>query len=314
MEKVVVVVGASFAGLCAVRYILHNQYSHGFSSDGKNGKCKLKIILLDCKDYFEYYPSTIRSLITSDVSTVIKLSSLPEINHPCVTFICGKFTSLDHVSKIITYVSSNLTSGTIKFDCLLLSHGMFYNQPIKPSATFPTYASRLTEISTYREKLLRCSKIVVLGGGLIGVEYVADLVDFMNHYKKKVALLLVTRGKYLLTDLPPSAGLRARRYLEEKDVNIIFNATVSTVSPSLDCVMFKDSMCDPIHCDLVINCTGMNFSSSHHTSSEMSTSETKDSIITTYESGFANRHLEVGKYARQPQQFCTKILYVYMVL
>jgi len=96
-----------------------------------------------------------------------------------------------------------VTSGKeieLEFDVLVLCSGRPYAAPIRPSSF--SIPDRVNEINLFLSSLKlavsmsnELSGIAVIGGGLVGVELVAEIADRMLYSKSKKRLVLVTKSK-----------------------------------------------------------------------------------------------------------------------
>ncbi|KAG7341680.1 NADH dehydrogenase [Nitzschia inconspicua] len=138
--------------------------------------------------------------------------------------IQGRVTSLvdsNNNNKILTYTptSQHATSQTaqnIKYDYVILATGATYTAPISPTPQELTLENRLKGWQAAHQCLVKAKTVIVLGGGAVGVELAAEIVD---HYPDKQVTLL--DGQWSLVPIfPEYVGDYALRWLEQRGVQV----------------------------------------------------------------------------------------------
>lgn len=249
----IVIIGGSFAGLCACRH-LASSLPHA------------QICVVDPKDYFEYTPGVVHLLAGSNACNDL-ISPIEKSIPKGVKFIRGKFLGLDPLNGLAR-IQSTSSIIDLPFDALLLCNGLPYAPPIRPALTTTTpslltLANRIKEIDLYSNNLLfKHEHIVVLGGGLVGVELIADIAYRMNacnkHLKTKKQLHLISKSNFLLNTLPLKAGELAQQWLVKQGVHIVLDDEVVTSSCKQEGgdVIITTRKGHVISADIVIDCTG----------------------------------------------------------
>ena len=146
----------------------------------------------------------------------------------------------------------------IKYDCLVICTGSSYVDPIKPSTLSYSIHDRLEELCSFKEKLLRSRKVMVVGGGLVGVELAAELavrnhelVESGNH--REVILL---SKSVLLGALPNLAGDYALSWLKKNGVSVLLDDEVASLSTVVDKKYVETSKGVRINdVDVLVDCT-----------------------------------------------------------
>lgn len=72
------------------------------------------------------------------------------------------------------------------------------------------------------EKIKSANSVVVVGGGVVGVEMAAEVRCAFPD----VTVRLVTNGASLITDKPPALGAKCAAWLEKNNVELIYNNRV----------------------------------------------------------------------------------------
>lgn len=173
---------------------------------------ELEIILIEKKHYFDYSPSIHK--------VVIHPSYLRKVIVPYYSFLEHVHIIIDNVIKVTpTYIETK--KNKIGYDYLIISTGIDY--PImlknKENVFVLKYASDAVDMST---KILNVDNLLIIGGGLIGVEIAAELVT----QTKNKQISIVHSHDRLLERNPIKASQYAQRFLEKHDVNIVFNEKV----------------------------------------------------------------------------------------
>ncbi len=168
-------------------------------------------ILIDENGFFEFYPS-IPQLITDpghESKVKLRLDS----------FLYNTKVVEEEVKKITpSYVETD--SDKFKFDYLVICTGA--NYPIKLENTEDVFtADSVVKVAEINERVERAEKILIIGGGLIGVEVAAELA-----VETDKEICLVHPHPRLIERNHVSASTYAERFLEERGVDLIFNDSV----------------------------------------------------------------------------------------
>ena len=169
---------------------------------------------------------------------------------------------LSHIMKRATAIEYYDNKPTIKFeddstitsDCLVLAHGSiskFKLSSWRPSPSVRSYQERMAELYFYREKLLKSFKIVVIGGGVVGVEMVCTIAD---EFPEKQIFYLVS-GPRLLEGMPSVLGVIAKNNISRrKNVKLYLDQGNVTFTEDGHEVTLKDGRI--IEYDLLLPCIG----------------------------------------------------------
>jgi NADH dehydrogenase FAD-containing subunit len=126
--------------------------------------------------------------------------------------------------------SSSTTTETINWDYLVFATGSLYPSPLKPSASYKSEraeetaqrsqrAQRIEHFASAASKIARARHVMIIGGGIVGVELAADLANAEMRAPRRITL--VHGGPRLMDDLPVSAGERATKWLRKHGVNVL---------------------------------------------------------------------------------------------
>lgn len=138
-------------------------------------------------------------------------------------FIKGEFRQ--GVVKNLTHNRATLEDGSyIDFDVGVVATGSSYaTWPIAKSNDALVLSARETEFSTAGQALQSAKKVLIIGGGIVGVELAGEIAD---HFPDKSVTLAQSSGR-LVEELKPKASMIAQRQLEELGVKILYNTRSS---------------------------------------------------------------------------------------
>ncbi|MBI2572234.1 FAD-dependent oxidoreductase [Candidatus Woesearchaeota archaeon] len=220
--KKVVIVGGGFAGAFAARNLQHH----------------FAVTLIDTKNYFEFTPSILRTLVEPGHFSKIEIAHSSYLTK-------GKF-----LQGKVTLVEENaiyLNKQKISFDYLVLAMGSNYSSPIKDQNLI--IASRGKKLREYAEHFSKINHIIVIGGGLVGVELAAEII---THFPTK-RITIVHAKDELIERNPPRARLHACQFLEKRGVKIIWNERVISSQSGV----YLTDKGTSIKSDLAFLCTGI---------------------------------------------------------
>lgn len=232
----VVIVGAGFGGLAAVRALRH---------------VDVDVTIVDRNNYHLFQPLLYQvasglldpSAIASPVRTIVRRS-------PNVDVLRAEVTSVDMTRRQIT-----TSAGPVDYDYLIMATGSvtdyFGNQDARVHSVG---LKDMSEALALRSRLLGCFEraslttdaaarrrlltFAVVGAGPTGVEYSGAVAELIKHVLPKdyrrvdfaeVTVVLVEAGDRILATFAPRLSRLASRSLERKGVRIILGHSVRTV-------------------------------------------------------------------------------------
>ncbi|HVY01609.1 MAG TPA: FAD-dependent oxidoreductase [Candidatus Nanoarchaeia archaeon] len=193
--KKVVVIGGGFTGSTVAKK-LENEFD---------------VTLIDNKEYFEFTPGILRTIVHPTQTRCIQVKHKDYLKNSNV--IIGKADKIGD-----KFVSVNKKK--IKYDYLVLAMGSSYVAPFKHPKLFA--ASRSKELAVYNRYLVDGKNILIIGGGLVGVELAGEI----GYYYCGKKITIVASGEHLLDRMPLKAQEYAEKVLKEMGVEIIFNDKV----------------------------------------------------------------------------------------
>jgi len=116
----------------------------------------------------------------------------------------------------------------IKFDVLVLCTGFTYEEPIK-NVKAVTLEARKRSHKEFYEKIEKAKSILLVGGGVVGIELAGELaVKYGVSKEKKIGICV--RGERLLPGFPTRAGRLAEEYLRERNVKFHYKTPYTEVT------------------------------------------------------------------------------------
>jgi len=196
MQKRVVIIGGGFAGTCVARK-LQNHYS---------------VTLIDSKDYFEFTPSVLRTIVEPQHAEKIQAQHLAYLQK---TVVIKEYATDITNKEVIT------PTRVFAYDYLVICTGSSYKSPIKDGDAIT--ATRAPELVSYARKLKQSNSVLIIGGGLVGVELAAEIIE--KHPSKKITI--VHGNSELIERNPAIARNYAYKFLKRRKVNMVFSEIVT---------------------------------------------------------------------------------------
>ncbi|MBS3781770.1 MAG: FAD-dependent oxidoreductase [Candidatus Thermoplasmatota archaeon] len=195
--------------------------------------------LIDENGFFEFYPTLPRLLTDPDYESKVRLR--------LDSFLSDTNLIEDKMEKI-TPEFVETSADRFKFDYLVICTGA--NYPIRLDNTEDVFTvNDVTSSLMIHERLERSESVLIVGGGLIGVEVASELAADTD---KKICL--VHPHSRLIERNPVSASKYAERFLNERNVRLIFNDKVVTNEDN-----FYTEDDEMIKADIAIWCGGLGF-------------------------------------------------------
>ena len=226
--KKIVIIGGGFTGTkCAKK--LQRKYS---------------VTLIDTKPYFEYTPSILRTILEPDHQ--YKIQKLHKDYLIKTKIVEDEVINL-HSDHVVTKKGDK-----IFFDYLIIASGSSYAVPIKEEGLVP--ATRAKELVKYHKELEKAQDVLIIGGGLVGVELTAEIA---THYKNKNITLIHSHSELIGRNHEKSRKY-AEKFLRKHNVKLIFNEKVQkTEGPSGKKKKFKTNTGRKIHTDFAFITVGI---------------------------------------------------------
>jgi NADH dehydrogenase FAD-containing subunit len=188
----------------------------------------VEIILVEPKEYIEIHWCSYRSLFDKDLAE----KSLLDINKWAIP------KSVRHIRANVTQLTDTdctLSNGEhFEFNICVLCTGSMTKFPGlgkgptsgKAGIKSGSRERRLQQMETEGLKLLNAETVLIVGGGLIGVETAGDLAYHAKQQSKAIKITLVHSQEQLVQEFTPRAAEMAKRKLEQLGVEVILNEKV----------------------------------------------------------------------------------------
>ncbi len=219
--KKVVVIGGGFAGTYLAKS-LENIFS---------------VTLIDTKDYFEFTPSILKTIVNTSQRRKIQILHSHYLHK--TSLIHGEVTSFTSQEVI-------LKNKKISFDYLFVCTGSGYHSPIKGSNI--VLPNRARDLRKAHAQLEDAKTVLIVGGGLVGVELAAEIAG--SYFEKKI--VFVHAGKTLLERNPERVQKYAFDYLKKRGVRILLGEFVFSKGKE-----FVTKNGKKINTDICFFCTGI---------------------------------------------------------
>lgn len=197
MKTQVLIIGGGFAGVSTAQQL------------EKQG---ISTTLVDKKDYFEVTYAVLRDIAAPEQNDGKARQFYKDIL--VGTFIQDSVQELKHNEAI-------LGSGTnIKFDTVIIASGSRYpSLPLAKSANSIALNDREIELKQYNDKLAQASSVLIVGGGVVGVELAGEIAYAMPEQK----VTLAHNSNTLLDGFKAKAQTKALKQLIDLGVEVQFN-------------------------------------------------------------------------------------------
>jgi len=193
--KRVIIIGGGFAGTHIARKL----------------EKEFNTTLIDNKEYFEYTPGILRTIVEPSHSKKIQCKHSAYLKN--TEFICGQVTSVSQNS--VTCLGKR-----IPYDYLVLASGSSYGAPIKGGAVVS--ADRAATLYEHHEKVKQSQHILIIGGGIVGVELAAEIAEVFPGKNITIA----ESNERLMRRSHPKTHEYAEKHLKRHGVNILYNERV----------------------------------------------------------------------------------------
>lgn len=223
--KRVVIIGGGF---CGSRVARHLQY-----------QCDLTMI--DTKDFFEFTPSILRCIVEPEHAHSIQIRHSEYL--PGCKCIRGVVSSVSD-----THVIVENWWKPVPYDILVIATGSTYNQPFKEANA--VIATRASVLSGCAKQLELSESVLVIGGGTVGVELAAEIIEKFPDKR----LSMAHSRKHILSRVPDRAREYVQSYFHSKE-NVSFR--LGTRVNEREAMGYRTTAGELIEVDVAFMCTGI---------------------------------------------------------
>jgi apoptosis-inducing factor 2 len=197
------------------------------------------VTLIDSKNFFEFTPAILRTIVEPEHIKRVQILHKHYLHYS--TIIIGK-------AKTFTEKEVVLENGKkIPFDYLVVSPGSSYGSNIKQENV--VLASRANVLHQTHDRVEKAKHIVIIGGGLVGVELAAEIIE---KYPQKDVTILHSRDT-LIQRNSPKAQRYAKNYFKKNGVHLLFGDRMTKVTSKA--VLTKSN--NKIKSDVSFLCVGI---------------------------------------------------------
>jgi apoptosis-inducing factor 2 len=197
--KRVVVIGGGFVG----------------SHVAKSLEQEFHVTLIDTKDYFEFTPSVLRTIVEPGHMKKV------QVLH---SHYLKKATLIREEVKKITDTDVLLKKKKVPYDYLVLALGSDYQSHIKEKNVL--MAARAHILREAHRDLDKAGHVVIIGGGLVGIELAAEVVE---HYQDRKKVTIIHSRHELIPRNNPKARAYAKRFFQNHKVNLVLGERLKDI-------------------------------------------------------------------------------------
>jgi NADH dehydrogenase len=194
----VVILGGGFCGTLLAKKLERNS--------------SFSVVLIDQKPYFEYTPSIIK--IPTNPSYVSR------VRNQFLNFLPRTELITDEIIEV-TPNSVETKQQSFNFDFLVIATGIDYPIQLKNQTSVLKLKSS-EDAFQIASAVKDFDSILVIGGGLIGVELTAQIASKL----KEKQIIMVHSKPRLLDRLPPRASKLAKKHLQQRNVRVILGERI----------------------------------------------------------------------------------------
>ena len=247
MNKNIVILGGSFAGVSTAHYLLKHAVPR------LPEPSSYQVVLVSPASQAMWRPAAPRALISDDTLDQKKLfvdipSLFDQYPEHSFRFIHAAAKTLDHANRTVTVtaVAADGQSQTLDYHALVIATGATTTSPLFDAEDKDTSALR-AEWAAVRRVIPSATNVVIAGAGPTGVETAGELAELLNgkpgwfswayrnnnnNNNKKANVTIVTAGSQILSAQDATVAAKAEAMLERLGVTVIKKARVKAVEPA----------------------------------------------------------------------------------
>jgi len=195
-------------------------------------------LLIDNKDYFEFTPGILRTLVHPE-----HIKKIQVLHSHYLTFT----KTIKGVVKKVHHKHIHVNKKRLHFDYLVIASGSSYNKIIKEPHSF--LADRAKTLKEKYKDIVNSKHIIIIGGGIVGVELAAEIV---THFSDK-KVTIVEYLERIMSRLPKKASNYAENFLKKRNVSIIYKEMIANQHKNY----LKTKTGKKLSYDMVFNCAGI---------------------------------------------------------
>ncbi len=164
------------------------------------------VVLIDTKDYFEFTPGILRTLVEPNHAK--NIHRLHESYLKRAYFVRGQVIG-------VTKKHVQLADISFEYDILVIASGSEYTRPFKQKNIIT--ADRGRALRNHHNEIEEAKNILIIGGGIVGVELAAQISMRYPHKE----LILTHSREELIPRASSAARKKALSFLKKRNVRLI---------------------------------------------------------------------------------------------
>ncbi|KAI8934766.1 hypothetical protein NX059_008454 [Plenodomus lindquistii] len=260
----IVILGGSFAGIGAAHYALR----HVVPQLPKKQDVSYKVIIVNPSTDMYWRIAAPRAVVSKEMMPPSKIfyPIAPAFSYAASQFelVQGSATHVDPAGQTISVTSPAGERQTISYVALVIATGVTTHSPL---FTQETDAKALQSVyDDFQVSLKGAKRIVVGGGGPVGVETAGEIAEILNGkpgwfapaFPKdpKAKVTLISSAKKLLPILRESLSQTAETYLNRLGCDVSYNTRVVSATKTGSKTLIELSNGETIEADIYIDATG----------------------------------------------------------
>jgi len=233
-KKRVIIIGGGYAGTHAAKKLQHD----------------FDVTLMDSKDYYEFTPSRLRTLVEPHHVYKVKMSYDQILSKARVINERVHYITED---EVITESQS-----VFKYHYLIVATGSRYHETIFPRISDqhlpPTtmnakvLSARTANFELYYYHVQQANRVLVIGGGTVGVELAGEIT---SKFPEKQVTLIHSQTQ-LMNRSPQKVGKHAEEFFKGKNVTVVTGERITEQTGTF----FKTDLGSIHEADIAFVCTG----------------------------------------------------------
>ncbi len=197
----------------------------------------LSVTLIDTKDFFEFTPGILRTIVEPDHLRKVQVLHSHYLRYASL---------LTDTVTDVSYTHVHTPHHRLAYDYLVIASGSTYRQPIKDMDVVAS--ARARDLRDAHGRLRRARSVLIVGGGIVGVELAAEIVEQSN-----AQVTIVDAGTRIMSRSPPRAQAYAEAWLTRHGVQLIYGQRLK--EKKRQAYVTEDGT--TLGADLVFFCTGI---------------------------------------------------------
>jgi len=236
LKKRVIVVGGGYAGTYAAKKLQHD----------------FDVTLIDAKEYYEFTPSRLRTLSEPWHAFKVKLLYDSLLSKTRVVTERVQYITEDEVvterNSVFKYHYLIVTTGSRYKEAIFPPISNSYESLPRNNLRAKIISARAPNFELYHQLIDESSKILIIGGGTVGVELAGEISEFFDG--KQVTL--IHSQSHLMNRSPEKAARHAEQFCKVNNINLVVGERIVEQTG----LYFKSDLGNIYEADIAFICTG----------------------------------------------------------